>query len=172
MSKVRKCACGCEQIPEFDKHYRQRKFVEGHNKGRAHQNFKGGRIKHSCGYTIILQPDHPYANNRGYVMEHRLVMEEYLGRYLQEDEIVHHINGRKRDNRIENLTLLSLSEHSKLHHPLIDTSDRRCIECGNTKSYKNKYRHYQPRWLTHPLTKEKWICAACYQRHYKKEVGT
>lgn len=85
-------------------------------KGENAKNWKGGRVKHSDGYIRIFKPDHPYACY-GYVLEHRLVIEEHLGRCLIPGEIVHHINGIKDDNRIENLELLpDQSSHSRLHN--------------------------------------------------------
>jgi hypothetical protein len=62
-------------------------------------------IRDKDGYILIRKPDHPYAMASGYVREHRLVMEDEIGRYLRPGEVVHHINGIRDDNRIENLVL-------------------------------------------------------------------
>jgi hypothetical protein len=70
------------------------------------------------GYVLVWQPAHPAASSSGYVLEHRLVMEQHLKRYLLPDEVVHHRNGDRADNRIENLQLFdSNSSHTK-HHAL------------------------------------------------------
>lgn len=67
------------------------------------------------GYWYIYSPYHPKATKNGYVAEHRLVAEKMIGRFLKEDEVVHHINMNKLDNREENLLVLTASEHIRLH---------------------------------------------------------
>lgn len=53
------------------------------------------------------------------LLEHRYIVETNIGRKLHKNEVVHHINENKHDNRLENLQLLSRSDHAKLHaHPV------------------------------------------------------
>jgi hypothetical protein len=63
------------------------------------------------GYVRIFQPDHPRATKGGWIFEHRWIVEQQLGRYLERDEHVHHLNHERADNRPENLQLLSALEH-------------------------------------------------------------
>lgn len=82
--------------------------------GSKNPVWKGGRSMQN-GYVIIHAPDYPSSYSNGYVPEHRLVMERHLDRLLLRKEHVHHLNGDKTDNRIENLILLSNSEHARTH---------------------------------------------------------
>jgi uncharacterized protein (DUF1330 family) len=90
--------------------------------GSNHWHWQGGR--HQCkegrgsklGYIIVHNPTHPNTDYLGYVREHILVMEAHLGRYLTEEEEVHHINHIKTDNRLESLVLCANhTEHMKYH---------------------------------------------------------
>lgn len=83
------------------------------NYATNHHNWKGGTHL-SGGYIREYAPNHPH-NAKGYVLQHRLVMERHLGRYLEPREIVHHVNGDKLDNRIENLVITNRSAHIKGH---------------------------------------------------------
>lgn len=84
-------------------------------------------------YNYAVVPNHPHATQYGYVLEHRVVMESHLGRLLSSDEVVHHKNGNKKDNRVENLELLSGSQHSQLHASEIGKTLVQ-LKCPNCKS--------------------------------------
>lgn len=95
---------------------KSRKGEKRKARGPYHPYWKGGRRVSKAGYTLVCRPLHPYCQSHGYILEHRLVMEAHIGRYLHPKEIVHHVNGVKTDNRIENLKLLgSQSEHARAH---------------------------------------------------------
>ena len=83
--------------------------------GADHYNWKGGRMHHSGYISIRVYPNdffYPMASWNGYVREHRLVVAKSLGRNLHSWELIHHINGIKDDNRLENLELMgSQAEH-------------------------------------------------------------
>lgn len=83
--------------------------------GIKHPMWKGGRTKaNGEGYMMLWMPHHPSCDKRGYILEHRYLMEQKLGRYLNSSEEVDHINGIKDDNRLDNLKLFnSHTEHIK-----------------------------------------------------------
>lgn len=88
----------------------------GPRAGAGHPDWKGGRLVDKDGYILIYCPNHPYTRKprKKYVLEHRLVMEHHLKRYLKPSEVVHHHNKNKADNQIENLGLFSKNaEHLK-----------------------------------------------------------
>ncbi len=82
--------------------------------GERNRNWKGGIKIDKDGYILIYSPKHPY-NACNYVREHILVMEKKIGRYLNKNEIVHHKDGIKSNNKIKNLQLMSISKHRSFH---------------------------------------------------------
>ena len=131
----RKCAHKGQSITNKGKHFspttefkkggklsqshieKMRKALIGLRLGNKHPMWKGGRRKLPKGYVLIYQPNHPFAN-RNFILEHRFIMEKYLGRYLTKKEVVHHINGIKNDNRIENLRVMTITAHKKFHRKI------------------------------------------------------
>jgi hypothetical protein len=84
--------------------------------GPDNHNWKGGTYMHSDGYVYELAPTHPDApKGKGYVLQHRLVVERQIGRYLLPSEVVHHRNENKQDNRPENLEIATRSRHMRHH---------------------------------------------------------
>ena len=75
-----------------------------------------GFLKHRAdGYISAFVPDHPNATADGMVMLHTIVMERHIGRYLNPDEVVHHVNHIRNDNRLENLILMKKHDHMSMH---------------------------------------------------------
>ena len=107
-----------EQIEKTRKANTGKKFSEERKRHISEAKFKGGigfkKIR-SDGYVAIHFPEHPRANKDGMIMEHILVMECVLGRRLKEDEIVHHINHNRADNRVKNLQVMTKHEHMSMH---------------------------------------------------------
>lgn len=101
--------------------------------------WKGGRIQEADGYVMVHRPDHPRANNKGYVFEHRLVMEAHLGRILDPKEVVHHENEVRNDNRLENLKLYP----SNAEHKREDRARRTTDAAGQFEPKKEGHRAAQ-----------------------------
>jgi len=93
--------------------HEQKRKKSLNNKRENNPRWKNGTTHDSYGYTLILDPSGKAGK---YIKEHRFVMSEHLGRPLLKTEVVHHKNGIRHDNRIENLELFSSTrEHSKHH---------------------------------------------------------
>lgn len=169
-----KCKCGnCNvMIAEYDNKGRKRRYELGHyvhfrkkeNRlyGEKHPRYKGHRWKHKHGYIYVKIGNHPRARKDGYVLEHILVLEKKLGRYLTKDEQSHHINGIRDDNRPENLTVLHGSEHG-LHHSvqrwkrdkLKNKLNPKCLHCNNDDVRKEGFLK------TETERKQKYYCNNC-----------
>ena len=85
-------------------------------KGEKGANWKGGITTTKKGYKKVLQPNHPKAGKSGYVSEHILVWEKETGVTIPPNCCIHHLNGDKSDNRIENLCMMQHKAHTVFHH--------------------------------------------------------
>ncbi|SBS73831.1 hypothetical protein MHPYR_180081 [uncultured Mycobacterium sp.] len=137
--------------------YHQKAIRNGHNPprfcsrdcrdkayvGEGNPKWRGGRTINTSGYVYIYAPDHPHCNKDGNVAEHRLVMEEHLGRHLDPSECVHHFNHIRTDNRLENLELMdSWSQHMRRHGYY---EPRNCGNCGVTIMRSRAMRRRYPK---------------------------
>jgi HNH endonuclease len=151
----RDCANNHPRTPETIE--RQRIAAKGHLRG-----FKGGIRLRASGYVMIYSPQHPNRTKNKCVLEHRLVMERHLGRYLLPSEAVHHKNEIKDDNRIENLKLFeSHGDHAKLHgrHDKLENTDttRQCFGCKKVKPLTAEHFH-RSKDYKHGLA---YLCRQC-----------
>ena len=119
-SEIAKSRIG-KKNPMFGKKHSEKtkKILSQQKLGEKSRFWNGGKHIDGDGYIMIYKPEHPNANAHKYVYLHRLIMEEFLGRYLTRKEIIHHINGIVTDNRIENLMLLeNKAKHIIIHNNL------------------------------------------------------
>lgn len=89
-------------------------WAHGNQPGKTPEPEKRKKTRNVKGYILAYQPDHPKADPNGYVLEHRLVMEQVLGRLLEPWEHVHHKNSDRADNRPENLEVVTHATHRGL----------------------------------------------------------
>ena len=110
--KIRKSHIGKKHSQET-----RRKLSES-RKGNRNPNWKGGQITSFQGYVLVLMPEHPRANSSGYVKRAYLVAEKMLGRYLYPEEISHHKNEIRNDDRPENIEVMTRGEHQSFHNEI------------------------------------------------------
>lgn len=127
-------------------------------KGENHPCWKGGKYKDNNGYIKIRKLNHPKSDGHGYILEHRLVYEEYYNCCLLDWILIHHKNEIKTDNRIENLEPITRQKHAILHITK-DMSNRFCLNCKSKKTYKKCWHKYLNGFL----------CENCYCRNKRKK---
>lgn len=112
--------------------------VEGGCKTAIDRWHNGRRARRdNDGYILIYEPTHPAAYDAGWILEHRWVVEQALGRYLDPKEHVHHINEQKSDNRIENLAVLTPVEHQSITSRSFHAKRR--AELTELEEYRRKF---------------------------------
>lgn len=156
-------------------------------KKEKHPNWKGGRSK-SKGYYWAFVPEkgHPSSGYRKKMFEHKIVMEAYLGRRLRQNEVVHHKNHKRDDNRIENLEVMDRRCHSRLHMLGTKMPEEIKAKLSRIRQGQNQGESH-PQFLSH-VTKEKieflqsmglsapkiaWVMgmSPCGMRHRMKKYG-
>lgn len=127
---MKNCECGCGQelVSEYRHDGKPRRFIKNHDKkkhllkptdkkftkGKDHWNFRNGRTFHK-GYWYLKIHSHPNSDKRGYIPEHVFVYTEYYKCCMLPWGIIHHINGKRGDNRIDNLQGMFQSKHFSIH---------------------------------------------------------
>lgn len=109
-----------------------------YNQAESNPNWKGGNRVTNDGYRKVWCKGHPRADGNNLVYEHILVMEKHLGRQIMMPEVIHHINGNKHDNRLENLQLLNVSKHMSLERKGKPLSEKHKRNIGLARKIKTE----------------------------------
>lgn len=109
---------GLRKTPEIE--FKNRSESRARDKSSS---WKGGKKVTAKGYCQVLIPEHPRADANGYVMEHIVVWESHTGIIVPMSCCIHHLNGDKTDNRIQNLCLMDRAAHTVFHHTGLKRSD-------------------------------------------------
>jgi len=131
--ELKKCLYCGKEIPrsifpsgkrEDRKTYSKKKFcspkcASDYRSGPRASNWSGGKRIDKNGYIYILVgKEHHLSDPYGYALEHRVIAEEVIGRKLRKDEVVHHADGDRHNNKPENLIVMSKSNHRALHNAI------------------------------------------------------
>jgi hypothetical protein len=168
------CECGCGQKVT-------KRFKQGHNsrlenvrfaKGINSIRWKDGKHLTRLGYMLIRRPDHPFADSKGYVFEHRLVYEESHNCYLLPWVHIHHKDGNRLNNVWYNLQPLTGGQHLRLELTgkwKVDMSGRICFACGSDKTRIQKRNNSnRPNWCFH---NGKPLCNKCYMKLWRGKLN-
>lgn len=137
---------------------REGKFTRKHNEWSL-DNFDDGYI--NCGRFKSIKKGHPRSNLEGYVLRSILVYEEYSGIQVTPELCIHHRDGNKLNDSIENLELIEFNKHSKMHNESKKNGENRvCAVCGE--------EFYVPRWrLNQKYHVGKYCSTKCFFRREK-----
>ena len=139
------CACGCGGCGGAAR--TGKAYVHGHNSRKgSNPRWAGGRQVNVSGYVMILDPGHPHADGRGYVLEHVKIVSDLLGKPLPPKAQVHHVNRARSDNHNSNLVACEDQAYHRLLHRRQEAYDgcgnpdfRRCRHCRRWDDPENLY---------------------------------
>ena len=179
-----KCSLKCDKIfTRVDRFGVLREFARFHaikvrdQKGEKNTQWKGGKhYNEVTEYHFTRVPDHPHQYN-GYIVNHRLVMEQYLKILFDEDVYipshidVHHIDENKENNSLINLELLEHGEHTMAHN-WVDMSGRYCSYpgCPIPNETGLDKENGRPHWMKNPYEEGKYWCTRCYDKNNRTKL--